>query len=144
MKTILFSVALVLSSISTLAQEVDTCFTFDVPPLYQIGNAPAQKNYLQVSEGLANQTMLKIVSPNTGMGIGLYFSMCKASRSDISCKAPDMGSGAVQILIKERTINLYDVRLKMVESTVATKILGTKANLKLTSIDCSEFVKIAQ
>lgn len=142
MKKILLSVVMMTASISALAQDIDNCYTMQVPALMSVmGQAPSQKAYVQISSTPAG-SMVKVLTSSAAIGNAMFASMCMESRGDITCAQPFMGKGAVQYIKMQNTLNLSKVELAMEKSTIGTKILGSHQNLKLTPVSCSELVKI--
>lgn len=142
MKKVLLSALFMMASVTSFAQDIDNCYTMQVPALMSImGQAPSQKAYVQISSNAVAGTMIKVLTTGA-VGNAMFASMCVESRGDITCAKPFMGKGAVQFVKMQNILNLNKVELTMEKSTIATKILGTHQNLKLSAMSCSEFIKI--
>lgn len=142
MKKILLSVVMMTASISALAQDIDNCYTMQVPALMSVmGQAPAQKAYVQVSSNAVG-SMVKVITSSAAVGTAVFASMCTESRGDLTCAQPILGKGAVQYVKMQNVLNLKNVQLKLVNSDISTKILGTHANLKLAPVDCKELINL--
>jgi hypothetical protein len=142
MKKILLSVAMMTASISALAQDIDNCYTMQVPALMSImGQAPAQKAYVQVSSNFGG-SMVKVITSSDAVGIAIFASMCTESRGDLTCAQPILGKGAVQYIKMQNVLNLKNVQLKLEKSDISTKILGSHSNLKLSPVDCRELINL--
>ncbi len=139
MKKYFMSLIVFASAVSAVAGETEVCSTFDVPALVPIGNAPAEKIHMLVASNDVGQTRLTLLVSRKGLGLAMYTSECAQSRGDISCTKPEAGKGSVQILKVQNTINLSKVQLAWEKNPNMTKIIGSHANLKVTSIDCQEF-----
>lgn len=142
MKKILLSVAMMTASISALAQDIDNCYTMQVPALMSVfGQAPSQKAYVQVSSNAVG-SMVKVITSSEAVGIGIFASMCTESRGDLTCAQPILGKGAVQYIKMQNVLNLKNVHLKLEKSDISTKILGSHSNLKLSPVDCRELINL--
>lgn len=134
-----------MTSAFAIENEVEICYSFDVPPLVAIGSAPVKRVYAQFSSLVGqNQSMVKIVSPDTGIGIAAYVSSCETINDSVaSCTNALIGSGEVQINTSSKTIGFQYLKLELEKSTSAKILLGSVKNLNLTEIDCEEFRKIS-
>ncbi len=142
MKKILMTLAVLAASTSVMAQDIDNCYTMEVPPVMSVfGQAPKQKVYVQVSSN-EESTFVAIRAPGK-YGNSMFASECITSRRDLTCATPLTGKGAVQILRVNQTLNLNNVELALENSSAgATKILGTHQNLELNDFNCAELVTI--